>query len=218
MPQSPHSSLGTAFSRVVVLGASAGGGKALRTVLQPLPANYPWPLLVAQHIGDRGSDTMVALLDDDLQLTVREGCPGESLAPGTVYLAPAGYHMLLESDFHLALSQDERVHHCRPAIDPLFISSAGVCRSRLIAVLLSGANTDGAVGLERALNAGALTLVQDPKEAEFPRMPAAAIDLRSKSHSGKNHRVCSAARISETLLEEAVQSDLLMIHATASPS
>jgi two-component system, chemotaxis family, protein-glutamate methylesterase/glutaminase len=115
-------------------------------------------------------------------LNVREAEDKEPVAPGTVYFAPNNYHLLLERGPQLALSVDDLVHHSRPSIDVLFESAADVYRNRLLGILLTGANEDGALGLATIHGAGGITVVQDPATAHSRQMVAAALRLSTPDH------------------------------------
>mgnify|MGYP000518180208 CR=1 FL=1 len=161
----------------VVIGVSAGGMQALRELLSALPANFPIPITIVQHIKAQSDTFLSEYLNDSSALKVKEAEDKESMCAGTVYLAPPGYHLLIESDASLSLSVDEKVNYCRPAIDPLFESAADVFGEQLIGVVLTGANADGARGLKVIKEYGGYAIVQNPKTAEVPYMPQAAISL-----------------------------------------
>ena len=109
-------------------------------------------------------------------LPVREACDKESVESGTVYVAPPGYHLLIEPERTFALSLDEPVHFCRPAIDVLFESAAHAFRERVLGIVLTGANADGAEGLRIVRELRGTAWVQEPSTAYAQAMPAAAID------------------------------------------
>jgi len=159
----------------VVIGASAGGLQALKTLLSALPASFPFPIAVVQHIAERSENFMAEILQQVSRITVKEAEDKESLNPGTAYLAPPGYHLLIEPDRSISLSVDERVNHARPSIDVLFESAAEVFEEALIGIILTGANADGAQGLKIIKEYGGLTIVQNPESAEHPAMPKAAL-------------------------------------------
>jgi two-component system chemotaxis response regulator CheB len=159
----------------VVLGVSAGGLQALKTFLPALPAWFPLPIAIVQHIGERSDGFLAEYLDRASAITVKEVEDKEPLRPGTAYLAPPGYHALIEPDRSFALSVDPRVNHSCPAIDVLFESAAEVYGRALIGVVLTGANGDGALGLKAIKALGGLAIVQDPDSAEATAMPRAAI-------------------------------------------
>ena len=160
----------------VVIGASAGGLQALRTVLRGLPADFPVPITVVQHRLASSGKRLCGLLDKACELSVRQAEEKELPRPGCVYVAPPNYHLLFEGDGTYSLSTDERVQHARPSIDVLFESAAETYGDRLIGVILTGANRDGSAGLARTKQAGGLAVVQDPATAEAAAMPRAALE------------------------------------------
>jgi two-component system, chemotaxis family, protein-glutamate methylesterase/glutaminase len=109
---------------------------------------------------------------------VREAEDKEPVAPGTVYFAPSNYHLLLDRGPQLALSADDPVHHSRPSIDVLFESAADVYKDRLLGIILTGANEDGALGLAAVHDGGGMTVVQEPESARSPQMAVSALKLR----------------------------------------
>ena len=159
----------------VAIGVSAGGLQALRTLLGGLPASFPLPIAVVQHIEARSDTYLCDYLDELSSIDVKEAEDKELLRSGVAYLAPAGYHLLIEPDRSFSLSIDEKVNFCRPSIDLLFESAADAFGRRLIGVILTGANGDGALGLKRIKERGGFALVQNPETAEAPYMPRAAI-------------------------------------------
>ncbi len=163
--------------RAVVIGASSGGVAALATVLGQLPAGFGLPVIVVLHVPEEGgTGYLPTLLGERCSLPVREASDKLPLAPGTVYLAPAGYHLLVERDGNsLSLSVDEPVHFARPAIDVLFESAATAFADGLVGVILTGANQDGSAGLKRIKELGGTAMVQNPASAAAEAMPRAAI-------------------------------------------
>jgi two-component system, chemotaxis family, protein-glutamate methylesterase/glutaminase len=166
---------------LIVAGASLGGFDALATLLGALPEDFPLPLAVVQHRSADSDELLPLLLQRACRLPLAEVEDKQPILPGTVYIAPANYHLLVELD-HFALSVDHRVQYARPSIDVLFESAADAYRERLAAVLLSGSNEDGARGIARVKARGGLTIVQDPASAESARMPAAAIAATPVDH------------------------------------
>lgn len=193
MPE-PHPNPRAAY-RAVVVGVSSGGVQALSQLLGALPAEFPLPILIVQHIGADAGDGLARLLDLHCRLRVKEADEQDQPAPGTVYLAPANYHLLVESDGRLALSADAPVSYARPSVDVLFESAAEVFGPALIGVVLTGANHDGSRGLARIRQRGGLALVQDPAEAEAPQMPNAALAATAVDH------VASLAGIAALLVD-----------------
>lgn len=160
----------------VVIGCSTGGLQALSTVLSGLRADLPVPVIVLCHRGqDDDSGLLVELLARQSPLPVREAEERQPVTPGIVHLAPSGYHLLIEAERRFMLSADIRVRFVRPSVDVLFASAADVYAELLLAVVLTGANDDGAEGLVQVRQRGGYALVQDPKEAEAPQMPLAAL-------------------------------------------
>jgi two-component system chemotaxis response regulator CheB len=166
----------------VVLGVSAGGLVALKALLPALPASFPLPLAIVRHIGERSDDFLCEYLDRASAIAVKEAEDKEPLIGGTAYLAPPGYHMLIEADRSFSLSVDARVNHSCPSIDVLFESAAEVYGEGLIGIVLTGANRDGAQGLKAIKARGGLAIVQNPDSAESGAMPRAALAATPVDH------------------------------------
>lgn len=160
---------------VVAIASSAGGLRALTAVIGKLPAEFPVPVLVVQHL-DRRHETVIAdILARRAALKVKLADHGELAAPGVVYFARPDRHLLVEEDGRLALTLSELVHFVRPSADLLFESVAGSYGARAIACVLTGSGSDGAMGCSAVKARGGTVLVQDPAEAEFSGMPEAAV-------------------------------------------
>lgn len=166
----------------VVVGCSAGGVHALGTLLSALAPNLLCPLIVVCHTGSEDVEMLRDVLALKSAIPVQEAAERHAPRPGIAYLAPAGYHLMLESDGHFALTVDARVCYSRPSIDVLFESAASVHRERLIGVVLTGANDDGAKGLKAIRDAGGLAIVQSPADAVATAMPEAAIRIAGADH------------------------------------
>lgn len=160
---------------VVVIGASAGGVAALQIVLGALPASLPVPVLVVLHLPRDRSSRIADVLAPYCALTLREAEDKQPLQAGTVTFAPPDYHLLVEDAQAIALSMDEPVLFSRPAIDPLFESAAAVFGTRVLALLLTGASSDGTDGVAAVRAAGGQAWLQCPEEAEASLMPASAL-------------------------------------------
>jgi two-component system chemotaxis response regulator CheB len=162
----------------VVIGTSAGGSRALAIVLPLLPAGYPAPVIIVQHLHPH-QDTASFLVAqrNHCALVVKEAEDKEPIEPGVIYFAPPNYHLLIEDNRVFALSIDARVNFSRPSIDVLFESAADVYAPHLVGVILTGANQDGAAGLRRVKERGGLTVVLDPDTAEVSAMPGAALEV-----------------------------------------
>jgi two-component system chemotaxis response regulator CheB len=163
----------------IVVGASAGGVEALLKIFRTLPRGYRLPILTVLHVPDQRRSHLAEVFAQNLKIPVKEADDKETIAPGTLYFAGPGYHLSVESDFSLSLSQEERVFHSRPSIDVLFESAADAFGERLAGVLLTGANNDGARGMARISEYGGLTVVQDPAQALARTMPDAALALHT---------------------------------------
>jgi two-component system chemotaxis response regulator CheB len=143
-------------------------------LLGGLPENFPIPLVVVQHRSKDSDRLLAQLLQDATSLHVCEVEDKDALCAGTVHVAPANYHILVEAGY-LSLTTEEPVRFSRPSIDVMFSSAADTYRSETIGVVLTGANEDGAAGLAHIVRRGGRALIQDPKTAEIPIMPDAAI-------------------------------------------
>ena len=163
--------------KAVVIGASAGGVEALLTIFAGLKSGYRLPIIVVLHLPDERRSQLAEVFARRVALPVREVQDKQPIVPGTLYFAAPGYHVSVEHDLSLSLSQEEPVHYSRPAIDYLFASAADVYQQRFAAILLTGANQDGARGLSQVKQSGGLTIIQDPDEAQVATMPRAALEL-----------------------------------------
>ena len=173
-----HTSPQAAFD-IVALATSAGGLKALSEVLSNLPADFPIPIVVVQHLDPRHRSLMADILTRRTPLPVKQAEEGESLQPGTVYIAPPNRHLLVNSDCTLSLTQTELVHFVRPSADLLFDSVAASHQERSIAVVLTGTGSDGVMGVQAIKKMGGTVIAQDAETAEFSGMPNAAIQTGS---------------------------------------
>jgi two-component system chemotaxis response regulator CheB len=163
-----------AVPQAIVIGASAGAVQALSEILPRLPADYPLPVLIVVHVPDAPSG-LVSLFASKSAVAIREPEDKEPILPATVYLAPPGYHLLVEADRSIALSADQPVLFSRPSIDVLFESAADAFGAGLTAIIMTGANDDGARGAAAAHRAGGTVLVEDPASAYAAAMPTAAL-------------------------------------------
>jgi two-component system, chemotaxis family, protein-glutamate methylesterase/glutaminase len=159
---------------MVVIGGSAG---SLAIVLELLPFFKPEMEIAILLVFHRKSDdgTLIDILSHRSHFDVKEVEDKEVTRAGVVYVAPADYHVLVEKDGSLSLDYSEKINFSRPSIDVTFESASDVYGRRLVGILLSGANADGTNGLYKISKAGGLVIVQDPKTAEVPYMPAAAL-------------------------------------------
>ncbi|QBZ89722.1 chemotaxis protein CheB [Pseudomonas viciae] len=166
----------------IVVGASAGGVEALLKVFGHLRKGFGVPILVVLHLPDERDSQLASVFGHRLAVPVEEARDKQDVVPGTLYVASPGYHLSVEADRSLSLSLEDPVHHSRPSIDVLFESAADVYGANLLAVVLTGANSDGAKGLARVRELGGVTVVQDPDEAHVSTMPEAALALHEPDH------------------------------------
>lgn len=166
----------------IVIGASAGAIDALSAILPRLPKNYPLPVMVVIHIPGDQKSLLVELFSARCQMKVQEPDDKEPIRGGVIYLAPPDYHLLIEQNKVLSLSNEEPVSYCRPSIDVLFDSAADAYKNAVVGVILTGANHDGAEGLRRIAEVGGETLVQEPNSAFATAMPEAALASTPAAH------------------------------------
>ena len=161
----------------IVIGASAGGIKALLNLLAALPADFRIPIIIVLHMPDTRESRLVEVFQHHIALSVKLAQDKADIAPGHVYFAGPGYHLLIERGRSFSLSCEEPIHYSRPSIDILMVSAADAYGASLAGILLTGASHDGAEGMARIHEAGGLTVVQEPADAEIATMPQAALDL-----------------------------------------
>jgi chemotaxis response regulator CheB len=194
---------GKPFS-LLVMGASAGGLAVFRQILSALPDDFPIPVLIVLHCAPLEQGGPATVLQRYCKLLISEPEDKEPLISWRVYVAPSGYHMLVEPGV-IALSSDQPVHYSRPSIDALFKSAARAYGNRVLGILMTGANEDGARGLLEIKKMGGCTIAQDPVTAESPFMPAAALRMDAAEY------VCSIDDVASSLQRYAADS-----HAGAS--
>lgn len=159
----------------IVIGVSAGGLYALTHILPALPAQFPIPVIVVQHRAKDERGLLEEVLQAKCKVRIRQVNEKEMIEPETVYLAPPDYHLLVERDKTFSLSFDAPVNHSRPSVDVLFETAADVFDHRLLGIVLTGANKDGAKGIRYIRKKGGVTIAQQPETADYPDMPKAAI-------------------------------------------
>lgn len=163
--------------KAIVIGTSYGGLEALKLILPKLDGKFPLPIIVVLHIGDHNNDTFISHMNSVCALEVKEAEGNGPIRPGVIYFAPPNYHLQVENNFTFSLSTAEKVNFSRPSIDVLFESAAWVFANGLIGVILTGANSDGAIGLKTIKDSGGTTIVQNPCSALSPAMPRAALKM-----------------------------------------
>ena len=164
------------MAKLIIIGFSAGGIPLAQRLVAALPIDYPLPVVLITHLPPNTGSGFLDLFRNIARLPIKHAFDKEVILPGCVYLAPPGYHLLVESNNHFALSVDPPVKSVRPSIDVLLQSAAETYEKHLIAVILSGANNDGADGMARVKALGGVTIVLDPMQTEFRIMPDAVIE------------------------------------------
>jgi two-component system, chemotaxis family, protein-glutamate methylesterase/glutaminase len=163
--------------KAIVIGGSAGSFQGIIKILANLPDDFDLPIIMCLHRLKHVRNGFVEALSLKSIKPVEEPCDKQGIKKKKVYLAPANYHMMIELGNTFALSTDEMINNSRPSIDITFSTAAYVYKSKLVSILLSGANKDGAWGVKKVKEWGGLTIVQEPKECMMPTMPNAAIEM-----------------------------------------
>ncbi|WP_017733163.1 chemotaxis protein CheB [Nafulsella turpanensis] len=168
--------------KAVVIGGSAGSFQGITRILSGIPQDFSLPIIMCLHRLKHVRNGFTEALSIKSIKPVTEPCDKENIKKGQVYLAPANYHMSIELGNSFSLSTEEMVNNSRPAIDITLETAAYVYKDRLIGILLSGANRDGALGMKKIKERGGLTIVQDPADCMIDTMPAAAMQLTEIDH------------------------------------
>ena len=161
--------------QIVVIGGSAGSLDVVLKIIAALPINMQSTVLVVLHRKNTSDSPLVNIFASRTKLPVKEVEDKEALLPGTIYLAPPDYHLLIEDAQNFSLDCSEKIHYSRPSIDVTFESAGETFGAQCAGVLLSGANADGAQGLKAIRQQGGFTIAQDPSTAEVGFMPQQAI-------------------------------------------
>ena len=162
--------------KLIIIGGSAGSLQVILGILSALNPEFPVPVLIVLHRNGVFESSLEELFATRTRIPVKEVEEKEPIAPGTIYLCPADYHVLIEEDESFSLDYSERVNFSRPSIDVTFRSAAEVYGDSLVCLLLSGGNADGVEGLQSVKDNGGLVIVQDPVTAEVPYMPQHAVN------------------------------------------
>ncbi len=157
--------------KIVVIGGSAGSYQVVHNILSSLPADFPFPVLLCLHRLREYRSGFAESLNYGSAIPVVEPLDKSNIKPGVAYLSPANYHMLVEPGYNIALSTEPAKNYSRPSIDLTFITAGYSAGDQMIGIILSGANSDGAMGIFSAYKNGAYTIVQDPDNAGFRIMP-----------------------------------------------
>ena len=163
--------------KAVVIGGSAGSFQGISRILSGIPEDFPLPIIMCLHRLKHVRNGFIEALSIKSIKPVLEPYDKESIKRGKVYLAPANYHLCVELSHSFGLSTEEMVNNSRPSIDITLESAAYAYKNKLIGILLSGANRDGAMGMARIKERGGITIVQDPKECVIDTMPQAALQM-----------------------------------------
>ncbi len=169
--------------KAVIIGGSAGSFQVITKILSSLPANFPYPVILCLHRLKHVRSGFVEALSLKSKLPIVEPNDKDHIKPGKAYLAPANYHLFIELGNRFALSTEDQVNHSRPSIDLSFFTAANVYREKLVGIILSGANKDGAAGLKKIKDKKGLCIVQDPNECQVPTMTQASLELTEVDHT-----------------------------------
>lgn len=168
--------------KAVVIGGSAGSFQGITKILSSLPEDFLMPVILCLHRLKHVRNGFVEALSIKSIKPVTEPVDKESIRKGHVYLAPSNYHLSVELGNSFSLSTEEVINNSRPSIDVTLETSAYVYRHKLVGILLSGANRDGAWGMKKIKDYGGLTITQDPQECMMATMPTAALELSEIDH------------------------------------
>jgi len=157
--------------KIIVIGGSAGSFSIVQKILSSLPGDFPFPLILCLHRLKEFRNGFAESLNLASSIPVLEPLDKTQIEPGTAYLSPSNYHMLVEPGYKIALSTDADHNFSRPSIDLTFMTAGYSAGKNMVGIILSGANTDGAQGLYIAFKNGAYTVVQNPENAGFRTMP-----------------------------------------------
>jgi two-component system, chemotaxis family, protein-glutamate methylesterase/glutaminase len=168
--------------KAIIIGGSAGSFQIVTRIIASLPANYPLPIIMCLHRLKHVRSGFVEALSIKSKMPIIEPLDKEPIKAGRIYLAPANYHLYIELGNRFSLSTEDVVNHSRPSIDLSFFSASYNYKRKLVGIILSGANKDGALGLKSVKDSGGLTLVQDPTECQVPTMAQASINATKVDH------------------------------------
>ncbi len=163
--------------KAIVIGGSAGSFQGITRILSRVPEDFPLPIILCLHRLKHVRNGFMEALSIKSIKNVVEPYDKESIKPGKVYLAPANYHLSIELGHYFSLSTEEMVNNSRPSIDITLETGAYTYKNKLIGILLSGANKDGAMGMKNIKDSGGFTVVQDPRECMINTMPSAALEM-----------------------------------------
>ena len=161
--------------KAIVIGTSAGGLSALKTIVMKIKNKKIPPIIIVQHMHPNSNNYLSSYLNHYCPLLVKEAEEKENIRSSTIYLSPANYHLLIEEDMTFSLSIDKHENYSRPSIDVLFQTAADAYSPDIVGVILTGANNDGAKGMKTIKDKGGFTIIQDPATAESDAMPKSVL-------------------------------------------
>lgn len=164
-------------SEILLLGGSAGSFKILFSIIKYIGPELNKVVIIVMHRKKNFASEVERLFAQNSLMPLKEVSDKDPIKRGSIYIAPANYHLLIEKNGYFGLDVSDAVWFSKPSIDITFESAADVYRDRCTAILLSGANQDGAQGLLKLKMAGSMTIAQDPKDAELAEMPREAINI-----------------------------------------
>jgi two-component system chemotaxis response regulator CheB len=162
--------------KCIAIGVSAGGMEVLKKILKELPKHFPIPIVIVQHLHPNQGEFYIKFFDELCKIKVKEAKIGEKLEPEHIYFAPPNYHLLLDENERFLYSVDQKVNFSRPSVDVFFDCVAEIFDEKLLGIILTGANNDGALGMKLIHDLGGITVAQNPESAEVYTMPLAAIE------------------------------------------
>lgn len=168
--------------KAIVIGGSAGSFQGITKILSQVPNDFPLPIIMCLHRLKHVRNGFIEALSLKSIKDVIEPYDKESIKIGKVYLAPSNYHLSIELGNYFSLSTEDMVNNSRPSIDIILETAAYAYNNKLIGILLSGANKDGALGMKKIKDSGGFTIVQDPKDCMIDTMPSAALNMTTIDH------------------------------------
>lgn len=169
--------------KLIIIGGSAGSLEVILSILPGIPPGLQAAIIIVLHRkADSDFNSLTDILQRKTTLKVQEAEEKESIQPGSIYIAPADYHLLIEADKSFSLDYSEKIHFSRPSIDVSFEAAADIFKENLTGILLSGANSDGAFGLTYIRSQKGISIVQDPASADVDFMPKYALTLQEPDY------------------------------------
>jgi two-component system chemotaxis response regulator CheB len=179
-------------SNIIVIGASVGGPRTITTILKELPANINAPILIVQHLSSHFTEAFVDNLDIECKLRIKIAENGESLLPGTCYIAPGDNHMeinVANKKPYIKIYKGKPVNFCMPSIDLLFLSAARIYRNRAMGIILTGMGSDGVEGLGTIKKFGGHTIAESEETSILYAMPKFAAEKGYAQKVLPNHEI-----------------------------